>query len=285
MNKYLILFNKIHIHPLFWLIAFTAIISARFFELLILFFIVFVHELGHGLAATYFSWRVKKIMLLPFGGMVETDEFGNRPLKEETFVVLAGPFQHILLGLIFAIFYHFSLISSEFYSTLINYNLMIFLFNCLPIYPLDGGKIIYLLTAKYFSFFTAFKWTLLVSLMILTFFFATMLVFFPFHLNSWVIALFLYASLYKTWQNRQYIFMRFLIGRYIDKNKNHFRQKAIIAKKSDELMTILEQFQQGYVHTIIVKDREKFLCKLNEQEVLHSFFTNPFLQQIKDMLK
>ena len=44
-----------------------------------------------------FSWRIKRIFLLPFGGTVEVEEHGNRPLKEEFAVILAGPLQHVWL--------------------------------------------------------------------------------------------------------------------------------------------------------------------------------------------
>ena len=50
--------------------------------------------------ASYYSWRIPRIMLLPFGGMAEVDEHGNRPLKEEAFVILAGPIQHLWLFLL-----------------------------------------------------------------------------------------------------------------------------------------------------------------------------------------
>ena len=79
-----------------------AILTAHFIELSIFLFIVFIHELGHALAASFFSWRIKRISLLPFGGVAEMDEHGNRPLKEEAIVTLAGPLQHVwMMGLAF----------------------------------------------------------------------------------------------------------------------------------------------------------------------------------------
>ena len=72
-----------------------AIMTAHFFELTMFLIIVLIHELGHAFAASFYSWRIKRISLLPFGGVAEMDEHGNRPLKEEAIVTLAGPLQHV----------------------------------------------------------------------------------------------------------------------------------------------------------------------------------------------
>src|SRR3954454_6997996 len=89
------LFRLIYIHPLLWIVIALSIATAHFLEVCLLLGIIFIHEIGHAAAASFFSWRIKKITLLPFGGVAEMDEHGNRPLKEETIVVAAGPLQHV----------------------------------------------------------------------------------------------------------------------------------------------------------------------------------------------
>ncbi|MGW9606378.1 site-2 protease family protein, partial [Heyndrickxia sporothermodurans] len=140
MNNFIGLLRKIHIHPLFWIIVGIAVITARFHELLILFSILFIHEMGHSIMAHFFSWRIKKISILPFGGVAEMDEHGNRPLKEELLVILAGPIQHVWLAIVMFVLFKMHIISISFFQTFMDYNLMILLFNLLPIWPLDGGK-------------------------------------------------------------------------------------------------------------------------------------------------
>ncbi len=92
-----IYFYKHSYSSAFWVVALIAIMTAQFQTLLLLFWIVLWHELGHVVAAHMFSWRVKRILLLPFGGVAEMDEHGNRPFHEELIVTLAGPFQHIFI--------------------------------------------------------------------------------------------------------------------------------------------------------------------------------------------
>ena len=90
MIKYRDVLTKISVHPLFWVIIVIGIFTARFKELLLLFCIVLIHELGHAFAAAHYNWRIKRIQLLPFGGVAELEEHGNKSLKEELVVVIAG---------------------------------------------------------------------------------------------------------------------------------------------------------------------------------------------------
>lgn len=126
--------TKIRIHPLFWLVLGAGVISGRFYEVLMLFIIVFIHEMGHGAAAHFFHWSIEKIELLPFGGVAQTNEYGNRPLVEECIVVLAGPVQHLLLWLIAAILYHYSILTSQEYALFVMHNTTILVFNLLPVW-------------------------------------------------------------------------------------------------------------------------------------------------------
>lgn len=60
MIKYKEVLTKISVHPLFWVIIVIGIFTARFKELLLLFCIVLIHELGHAFAAAHYNWRIKK---------------------------------------------------------------------------------------------------------------------------------------------------------------------------------------------------------------------------------
>ncbi|WP_319801543.1 hypothetical protein [Mesobacillus jeotgali] len=54
MNKAIALLRKIHIHPLLWVIIALAVATAHFIELMMVLLIIFVHEMGHGAAASFF---------------------------------------------------------------------------------------------------------------------------------------------------------------------------------------------------------------------------------------
>lgn len=83
MNESIKLLQKINIHPTLWVVMGIAVVTAHFTQLLMLFCIVFVHEMGHAVTANHFNWRIKAIQILPFGGSVETEEYGNKSMREE----------------------------------------------------------------------------------------------------------------------------------------------------------------------------------------------------------
>ena len=126
--------------------------------------LIVIHELGHFLTAYLLKWKVDKIKFYPYGGTSVFKEDINRPLKEELLILLMGP---IIQLLFFLILIKIPL-SIKNINLLTNYNYSILLFNLLPIYPLDGGKLVqiilsYLLPYKksiyitlYFSFFLLF---------------------------------------------------------------------------------------------------------------------------------
>lgn len=256
-----------------WLVAAIAIVTAHFRELLLFLLIILIHELGHSVAAAYFSWRINRISLLPFGGVAEMDEHGNRSLKEEAIVILAGPLQHVwLIGGSYLLF-TMGLISAHTYDTFFVYNLMVLIFNLLPIWPLDGGKFVFLLCSLKFSFPKAFKWSLAISTVTVVFFSLFMLVTGAFNLNVWIVLSFLIFSLYHEWKQSRYVFIRFLLERYYGKNNGIRKLKPIIVKDNELVIHVLEQFQRGYKHPIIIEKNGKEKGVLDENELLHAYFT------------
>lgn len=285
MNKVLQLLRLIEIHPLFWVVIALSIMTAHFFEICILFGIIFIHEMGHAAAAAFFSWRIKRIMLLPFGGVAEVDEYGNRPLREEVVVVAAGPLQHVwMVGLAYGLL-QFQLIPGDFFQLFFSYNLMIFLFNLLPVWPLDGGKLVFLLLSLKQPFSDAHRLTLIFSTVSLFLFSFMILLTAPWHINVWIIVGFLLFSLYYEWKQRRYVFMRFLLERYYGKKSDLPSLKPIQANEQDLLIDVLEQFQRGCKHPIIVNADGREKGMLDENELLHAYFTEKRLSdRISDLL-
>lgn len=267
----------IHIHPLLWLVMALSIMTAHFIELSLFLFIVIMHELGHAFAAAFFSWRIKRISLLPFGGVAEVDEHGNRPLKEEALVTLAGPLQHVwMIGLAFML-NQFSLIPEHFYTIFVEFNIMVLLFNLLPIWPLDGGKLIYLWRSQKESFPIAHLKTVFISAVSLLLFFMLLLFVQPFNLNLWIVIGFLSFSLFYEWKQRRYVFVRFLLERYYGNNMEFKTLKHIYVNEEESIIRVLEQFQRGCKHLIIIEKEDAETEQLDENELLHAYFSEKML--------
>ncbi|PLR79546.1 stage IV sporulation protein FB [Bacillus canaveralius] len=285
MNKIIALCKLVHIHALLWLIIALAVVTGHFIELSMLLLIIFVHEMGHAAAASFFSWRITRISLLPFGGVAEMEEHGNRPLKEEAVVVLAGPLQHIWLALLAFLFYKAAWLPEHWFWLFIDYNLMVVIFNLLPIWPLDGGKLVFLLLSLRDPFPLAHKRTLLASVIGIAIFTAIVLFTVPGNLNVWIVVGFLLFSLHGEWKQKQYVFMRFLLERHYGKNSEFRSLKPLKVNEEELIINVLERFQRGCKHPVIIEKNGKEQGLLDETELLHAYFSEKLLSaRIGDLL-
>jgi Zn-dependent protease len=114
-------------------------------ELLILFIVVLMHELGHVIAARREHVPVREIVLWPLGGVV----IGTKWLgwKAELLVVSAGPLVNLVLtpllfGLWYWVGYHHGGDESRLLWEVAWANVGMLIFNLLPIWPLDGGRLV-----------------------------------------------------------------------------------------------------------------------------------------------
>ena len=97
--------------------------------LAIMFFCI-IHEMGHIIVGLMLKIKPEKIEIMPFGLRASFNGDYDYPKMKEIFITLAGPLTSLALAI---------LCTTEvaFYS-----NLIILIFNLMPIYPLDGGRII-----------------------------------------------------------------------------------------------------------------------------------------------
>ena len=126
--------NIFKIHPFFYIFAAICMITGNIKDLIIFTIIIIIHEIGHILPALIFKWKIEKIILLPLGGLTIFNIKINTSLKEQLVVALTGPIFQILA---------FNVIKTIYISERItNLNIALLIFNLIPIYPLDGSKIL-----------------------------------------------------------------------------------------------------------------------------------------------
>jgi len=123
------------------------------FFILTIFGCVILHELGHSLAARRYGIITRGITLLPIGGVASLTKIPEEPQKE-LFIAIAGPLINLAIALILFFIlllggFNFSLLFSfqylnraAFLPALLIVNMMLFLFNLVPAFPMDGGRLL-----------------------------------------------------------------------------------------------------------------------------------------------
>ncbi|MFV0416949.1 MAG: site-2 protease family protein [Chthoniobacterales bacterium] len=124
-----------------------------------LFFCVLLHEFGHAFAARYFGIRTPDITLLPFGGVARLERMPRRPYQELV-VALAGPLVNVVIAIGIAFFLgsfgtwsdflNLERVGGDLLAKLAVVNIALVVFNMIPAFPMDGGRVLRSLLAMKF---------------------------------------------------------------------------------------------------------------------------------------
>jgi Zn-dependent protease/predicted transcriptional regulator len=159
---------KVYIHPTFVLLllffgflfwrqgnGFYSMLEGLLF-ILTLFGCVLLHEFGHALTAKKYGIKTKDIVLLPIGGVARLERMPEKPLQE-LLVALAGPMVNLVIASVIFVGLRASqtleplqiltATIGPFVERVMSANIFLALFNMLPSFPMDGGRVLRALLA------------------------------------------------------------------------------------------------------------------------------------------
>ncbi len=273
---------KISINPFFWLVIIGALVTGQFLEIITLFGIVVIHELGHIFAAKSYGWNISEIQLLPFGGVAKVDQI-NDSLWEELIVAVAGPLQNGIMIFITMGFQRIHIWSPEWTTFFIEANMMIALFNLIPIVPLDGSRILKVFLFIFLPFRKAIMITLFISFVLALFFFiwaSGFLFIQKININGIVLTFFFVYSNWMDVKQVPFLFWQFLLKKVDDKPKRNIPAVLIIISQDTTVIQALRLLRKERYHLFyILSNHGELLKVIPEEKVLRTIFNKKELHQ------
>lgn len=141
---------KFRIHPLFLVfgvVSFCVNLGVVFVSYLLS---ALLHELGHAFVAQRLGYRLQQISLLPFGAelSLSDDKFVK---NDEIKIAIAGPLVNVILIVIIVALWWIFPVTYYYTDTFVFANAVTFVFNLLPVFPLDGGRVFRAIVSKRFD--------------------------------------------------------------------------------------------------------------------------------------
>jgi len=256
-------FNAVQI---LWSVAFVIAI----------FLCVVLHEMGHVLAARRYKIDTKNITLLPIGGVSNMEKIPSDP-KEELVVTLAGPAVNVAIVIILFIFLSitngptdFSRISyvngDNFLLSLAAVNLWLAIFNLIPAFPMDGGRILRALLSLFLNRSRATKIAAQIAQVI-----AFLFIIAGFFVNPFLIFIGLFVIFGAMAETQQVQNQSVL--------ENHTVEEVTMKKipalnRNDTIDKAVELLLQGQAKNFLVMDDGKPFGTLNRDGIIKSLQSN-----------
>jgi stage IV sporulation protein FB len=140
-NRIVKIFKKSPIHPSFFLFFFWFLLNNNIQSFFAFTFVILIHEFGHYIVAKRLGYRLNSFYIAPYGVNLNYNEsfFDS---NDEVFIAIAGPLANLLLSCFTTAFWWIIPASYCVTQKIVYDSLMLGLFNLLPCYPLDGGRIV-----------------------------------------------------------------------------------------------------------------------------------------------
>lgn len=191
---------KMTIHPLFLPILFGLVLYGNVSYYAIILGSLLLHEFGHILTAFLVNVKIKRCIIMPYGGEIELEGGYFLHPKKELVIALGGPIMTLFCLMIGTAPFFNPLLAEPF----IRVQYVLLFINLIPIWPLDGGRIVISLIlliskkARIYELYLLFCFIFIMLLMFISF------VFLPKSVFLFTLTIFLFIQIVKEWRFRKY---------------------------------------------------------------------------------
>ncbi|WP_125152599.1 M50 family metallopeptidase [Clostridium rectalis] len=242
-------------------------------KIAISFLVVFLHEIVHYITARFLGFGGFDLEILPVGAVLKLKDIDEASPKEDIIIAASAPLFNIIFGILFYKLYH--IYNVEIYHVLFQCNMIIGVFNLVPAYPLDGGRILRDIIRCKTIFKVANNITIYISISIgIIFIFYYLFLFFAgvTNINFGLIALLIIVSSLKERERVVYLIMGDIIKkRYKFIKRGYMENKSISVHYKKSLINILSIVEKNKYNVFLVLDDEmKVMDVIYEEEVVEA---------------
>lgn len=257
---------KIKIHPTFVLFACILIYfgkSVLFFNYLL---VIFLHELAHGFVAKRLGYKLKDIKLIPFGiclNILDSDLTPNDEIK----IALAGPIVNFILAVVTMSLWWVFPYSYNYTCFFCYANFITGIFNLIPAFPLDGGRVFLSFLKQKFLLKTAIRICKIFNLCV-AFLLLIMFIISCFFAINFTYLLVLSCVLCGIFDNnkQKYSLINYGILKKIGKV---LKSKSLVVFKDEKMYKVCKFIDNfSYIIVYIIDENKKVLTTLTEQQFL-----------------
>ena len=204
--------NLFKLNCLTYLFLILSMLSGYIRETIVAYIIIILHEFGHYIIMKLYNIKINKITIYPYGGVIDSDILINTNSYKILIISFGGIIMQLLLFLIFFILYKIGLLNTYYYLLFNKLNTFLILFNLLPIYPLDGFKIV----NSVLELLYPFKVSLLLSIIFNIFFIIIFIIYILINkVGNYIVIIFLLHSFIKYMKSSKYLINKFYVERII----------------------------------------------------------------------
>lgn len=266
--------NKFIIHPLFLLLSLFFVFLGQGIFYIVTLLVVILHEYAHFYVAKCKGYKLNQMCLLPFGAQLNlsTTIFNS---KDEIQIAIAGPLFNLILATFCIALWWIFPVTYVYTSIFVQANVVIALFNFLPILPLDGSRVALAIFNKFGKRDKCYKLLNIINIvssiiLLLGFLHSA---FFEINWTLGIMSLFIFLSAFENEEAYKY-------SSLFKNSKSEYLQKSAlkikyfaITKKVNKI-NIFKLINQNYFLVLLVLDDDLKPIKYIYENELDKYFNN-----------
>lgn len=189
---------RMTIHPLFLPILIGMVLYGNVSYYALILTSLLIHEFGHILMAWLLGVKVERCVIMPYGGEIELAGGYSLSPHKQLLISLGGPVAT------FCCIFIASFLDPLLAKPFIKIQMVLLLINLIPIWPLDGGRVVLSLILIFSKKARAYELFLAISLMIITIIVLVTFILLPKTLFLFILSLFVWIKIIQEWRYRKY---------------------------------------------------------------------------------